>query len=205
LRLPAGPTSGFLPEAREKDDPFIIQKMIQLGLDQTLLFEILVTLIGQPGRKRSRQFSCSSPRGPSAAARGRAERAGGQRPLHRRAPRLPSSRPRADPGAAGRGARLGAAGKVNWAIDGASLADGKPMIAKIRTRSSRYGGDVRGAPERRAMTRGPPRPRRVFAGHTRGALTPTSAPGDVMDLGRRASEQGARSATRSCRSSSARS
>ncbi len=37
----------FLPEPWDENDPFVVQKMIQLGLDQTLLFEILVTLLGQ--------------------------------------------------------------------------------------------------------------------------------------------------------------
>jgi penicillin amidase len=190
----------FLPEPWAEDDPVIVQKMIHLGLDQTILYEILTTILGQlapqaldalapvlfvPGREtwqippEDQQFGgLSLPRDTRLARAGL--------PTGRVCPDLPF-------GSAALRDLIGAprAGSNSWAVDGRFTADGRPMLAgdphlqftlmgnmyAVHLDSLDGGGtfDVAGF----AFTAAPG----LFAGHNRDiAWTPTSAFGDVMDL-----------------------
>jgi penicillin G amidase len=189
----------FLPEPWDADDPFIIQKMIQLGLDQSLLFEILVTLIGQlkpetlaaiqlfkPARPAWTLPPEDAPIGAAASAAAKASPAS-------MLPAWPSD-PTLFDGLIG-GARPGS---NNWAIDGRFTAGGKPMIAGdphlvFTLMGAMYAVHLSGGSYDVAGFAFAPAPG-IFAGHTRGALwTPTSAFGDVMDLWAvELSDQGAR-------------
>lgn len=192
----------FMPEPWTEDDPLIVQKMIQLGLDQTLLYEILITLLGNiaPATLESARifqpayptFAVPPEDLPSAAASG----AGNTGPgvgEQAKSSALPGPWPQsAQDAAAWR--RLIAApkpGSNNWAVDGRFTDNGRPMLAgdphlvftlmgamyALHLNSKDRGGsfDVAGF----AFAPAPG----IFAGQTRGAMwAPTSAFGDVMDM-----------------------
>lgn len=183
----------FLPEPWAPDDPVIVQKMIQLGLDQTILYEILTTILGQiapnaldamqmflPARPtwqippEDQLVQSGAPRGGPTCEPGRAEALASL--SHGAAWRLPAA-PRA--------------GSNSWAVDGRFTENGRPMLAgdphlmftlmgnmyAVHLNSADAGGtfDVAGF----AFTAAPG----IFAGQNRHiAWTPTSAFGDVMDL-----------------------
>ncbi|MFO0567128.1 MAG: penicillin acylase family protein [Polyangiaceae bacterium] len=194
----------FLPEPWGQDDPLIVQKMIQLGLDQSLLYEILTTLLGElaPSTLESAQIFL---------------------PAHDTFAVPPEDRPNIAKGGSGSSSspfgivlpeaakspaawrRLISApkpGSNNWAVAGRHTENGRPLLAgdphlvftlmgamyAVHLNSLDRGGsyDVAGF----AFAPAPG----IFAGHTRGAIwAPTSAFGDVMDLWSvEVSEQGAR-------------
>ena len=193
----------FLPEPWEEDDPVIITKMIHLGLDQTILYEILVSLLDQlspdalaniqlfkPGRQVYQVPPEDMPPGaggpnppPVSPAKGPAGR-GASHPRTSLPPgaldplkwKLPTG---AHPGS------------NSWVVDGRFTENGRPMIAgdphlvftlmgcmyAVHLDSKSRGGtfDVAGFAFVPGMG--------VFAGRNEDiAWTPTSAFGDVMDM-----------------------
>lgn len=185
----------FLPEPWDEDDPLIVQKMIQLGLDQSLLYEILITLLGEIAPATLESAQIFQPAHPTFAVPPEDRPsivAAGAPPQSKSAPstwQLPES---ANHPAAWR--RLLAAprpGSNNWAVDGRFTDNGRPLLAgdphlvftlmgamyALHLNSADRGGsfDVAGF----AFAAAPG----IFAGQTRGAMwAPTSAFGDVMDL-----------------------
>lgn len=187
----------FLPEPWSEDDPLIVQKMIQLGLDQSLLYEILVTLLGQlaPSTLESAQIFkpahatwTVAPEDLPAGAQG-GSTTGGKPAAPAEKHALP---PHAKSPAAWRHlSAVPKAGSNNWAVDGRFTDNGRPLLAgdphlvftlmgamyALHLNSADRGGsfDVAGF----AFVAAPG----IFAGQTQGAIwAPTSAFGDVMDL-----------------------
>ena len=187
----------FLPEAWSEDDPLIVQKMIQLGLDQSLLYEILITLLGQLAPNTLEAAKIFQPAHPTWTVAPEDLPAGAKA----------GGSTTAQPGAAQQGAELPEpakspaawrhliavpkAGSNNWAVDGRFTDNGRPMLAgdphlvftlmgamyALHLNSADRGGsfDVAGF----AFVAAPG----IFAGQTQGAMwAPTSAFGDVMDL-----------------------
>jgi penicillin G amidase len=182
----------FLPELWDEADPFIIQKMIQLGLDQTLLFEILVTLLGQlkPDTLAAAQmFKPARPAWtvppedmPSGASGATADWSAPSPPAQRELPEWAT-----DPALWSRMIGAPRPGSNNWAVDGRFTDNQKPMIAGdphlvFTLMGAMYAVHLSGGSFDVAGFAFAPAPG-IFAGHTRGAIwTPTSAFGDVMDL-----------------------
>ncbi|MCC6215880.1 MAG: penicillin acylase family protein [Polyangiaceae bacterium] len=191
----------FLPAPWTEDDPLIVQKMIQLGLDQTILYEILVTLLGSLAPEALASVELFRPAAEvwqvppedlpvgarGAAALGPAPPAG--RDVAPGAAALP--RELLDPAAWSRMARPAHAGSNSWAVSGAHTASGRPMLAgdphlvftlmgnmyAVHLNSAAYGGTFDAAGFAFTPAAG------LFAGHNADlAWTPTSAFGDVMDL-----------------------
>jgi len=194
----------FMPEPWAEDDPLIVQKMIQLGLDQSLLYEILTTLLGeiapatlesakifQPAHETWTVPPEDRPNIEKAAATGSSSPMGLELPESAKSPAawkrlLAAPKP----------------GSNNWAVAGRHTENGRPLLAgdphlvftlmgamyALHLNSADRGGsyDVAGF----AFAPAPG----IFAGHTRGAMwAPTSAFGDVMDLWSvEVTEQGAR-------------
>jgi hypothetical protein len=150
----------FLPEPWSEDDPLIVQKMIQLGLDQSLLYEILVTLLGQlaPSTLESGADlqACARhlDRCPRRSACGRPGRqhhrgeAGGPRPEARAAtPReVPGGMAAPVGGAQGREQQLGSRRSLHRQR---ATALGRRSAPGVHA----DGGDVRAAPEQRRPRR----------------------------------------------------
>lgn len=187
----------FLPEAWEEDDPVIIMKMIHLGLDQTILYEILVSLLGQlspdalenvqlfrPGREVWQVPAEDMPAG--AKAKKPAPPKGDSLasvPVPLPAGLLDPAKWAAPGG--------GHPGSNSWVVDGRHTENGRPMLAgdphlvftlmgcmyAVHLDSKSRGGtfDVAGFSFVPGMG--------VFAGRNETiAWTPTSAFGDVMDM-----------------------
>ncbi|HMR75267.1 MAG TPA: penicillin acylase family protein [Polyangiaceae bacterium] len=201
----------FLPEAWDEDDPFIVQKMIQLGLDQTLLFEILVTLLGQlapdaldsiqlfkPARETQIVPAAEVPQKSAAWSTGLATPTLASAELLASAPRQAAKRPsKSGPAGLGDPERWGRlfaapkAGSNSWAVDGRFTESGAPMVAGdphlvFTLMGAMYAVHLNskdgGGSFDVAGFAFAPAPG-IFAGQTRGVVfTPTSAFGDVMDL-----------------------
>jgi penicillin amidase len=189
----------FLPEEWARDDPFIVQKMIQLGLDQTLSFEILLTLLSDLAPNTLDSVRLFEPAHPAWAVppEDMPEQAGHSTKAASEATPGAAKEARALPEWARNPAlwrQLVAAPKAgsnNWAVDGRFTDNGKPMLAgdphlvftlmgamyAIHLSSADRGGTFDAAGFAFAPAPG------LFAGQTRGAMwAPTSAFGDVMDL-----------------------
>jgi penicillin amidase len=190
----------FLPEPWEEADPVIVQKMIHLGLDQTILYEILTTILGQlapealealtpvlflPGRE-TWQIPPEDQRYGALSRPPRERFAQATVPPVRLCPDLPFG-----PAAWRDVIAPARAGSNSWAVDGRFTANGRPMLAgdphlqftlmgnmyAVHLNSLDGGGTFDAAGF--AFTAAPG----LFAGHNRDiAWTPTSAFGDVMDL-----------------------
>lgn len=189
----------FLPEPWSEDDPFIVQKMIQLGLDQTILFEVLVTLLGQVAPatldavqmfKPARDAWTVPPEDlPEAAKQTTGPAASGTPGTDAKPRALP---PWAlDPERWAQMLSPAKAGSNNWAVAGQFTENGMPMLAgdphlvftlmgamyAVHLNSADRGGSFDTAGFAFAAAPG------LFAGQTKGAMwAPTSAFGDVMDL-----------------------
>jgi penicillin amidase len=183
----------FLPEPWDADDPVIVQKMIQLGLDQTILYEILTTILGQVAPAALDSMQMFLPARPTwqIPPEDRVVRQGVPGGGRTCEPGLPAA---AEMLAFGGGWQLPSApraGSNSWAVNGRFTENGRPMLAgdphlmftlmgnmyALHLNSADAGGtfDVAGF----AFTAAPG----IFAGQNRDiAWTPTSAFGDVMDL-----------------------
>ncbi|MFO0571934.1 MAG: penicillin acylase family protein [Polyangiaceae bacterium] len=187
-RLPAGGLT--------EDDPFIVQKMIQLGLDQSLLFEILVTLLDEVAPQTLSSIEMFEPAFPAWAVAPEDMPPDALPKAESRIP-PPTKTPHAlpawakDPALWKKMIAAPKAGSNNWAVSGRFTDNGKPLLAgdphlvftlmgamyAVHLNSKARGGsfDVEGF----AFAPAPG----LFAGHTQGAAwAPTSAFGDVMDL-----------------------
>jgi penicillin amidase len=182
----------FLPEPWEENDPFIIQKMIQLGLDQTLLFEILVTFLGNLAPDALAAIQMFKPAHPTWTVPPEdmpvaAALSSGPVPHapHRPAAQLPAFA--RDPAAWAHLMGGAKPGSNNWAIDGRFTDNGKPMLAGdphlvFTLMGAMYAVHLSGPSYDVAGFAFAPAPG-LFAGQTRGAVwAPTSVFGDVMDL-----------------------
>ena len=187
----------FLPEAWEEDDPVIILKMIHLGLDQTILYEILVSLMDQLAPEALASVELFRP------ARDVWQVPPEDQPPGAGAPKPPpppaksiKKRPFTLPPDLLDPARWNLTtgahpGSNSWVVDGRFTDNGRPMLAgdphlvftlmgnmyAVHLDSKSRGGtfDVAGFAFVPGMG--------IFAGQTETlAWTPTSAFGDVMDL-----------------------
>lgn len=179
----------FMPEPWAEDDPFIVQKMIQLGLDQTILFEILVTLLGQLKPETLAAAQMFKPARAVWTVPPEDQPAGGTTASIA----TPAGKPRELPEWAKDpklwAAMLGAAkpGSNNWAVDGRFTDNGKPLLAGdphlvFTLMGAMYAVHLSGGSYDVAGFAFAPAPG-LFAGQTQGAAwAPTSVFGDVMDL-----------------------
>ena len=187
----------FLPEPWEEDDPVIITKMIHLGLDQTILYEILVSLLDQLSPEALQNVQLFRPgrevwQVPAEDMPDAAKAKNPAPPQSKGASKKPVTLP---PGALDptKWKLPGGShpGSNSWVVDGRHTDNGKPMLAgdphlvftlmgcmyAVHLDSKSQGGtfDVAGFSFVPGMG--------VFAGRNEDiAWTPTSAFGDVMDM-----------------------
>jgi penicillin amidase len=191
-----GPTElDFKPEPWNEEDPLVLQKMVQLGLDQTILYEVFVTMLQQLAPAALASVDIFKPAHPVWEVPPE-----DMPPMPKILPPPSSSNdaPRTLPEAAGDASlwqhlaiKSGFAGSNNWAVDGRFTANGKPMLAgdphltftlmglmyALHLNSKDAGGtfDVEGF----AFAPAPG----IFAGHNDKVMwAPTSCFGDVMDM-----------------------
>lgn len=189
----------FLPESWSQDDPYIVQKMVGFGLDQTIQYEVFVTFSKQfapdaleaiqlfkPARptyvlpEEDRPASSSASPG-AAQLRSAPSWLGAQQPFG------------STPNAAGleRLGNMKALGSNNWAVDGRHTQSGMPLMAgdphlgygfsgvtyAVQLNSTRGSGTFDVAGFAFAGVPG------IFAGHNnKVAWTETSSFADVMDM-----------------------
>ncbi|MFO0590190.1 MAG: penicillin acylase family protein [Polyangiaceae bacterium] len=188
----------FLPEPWDEDDPVIVMKMIHLGLDQTILYEILVSLLDQlspdalaaiqlfkPGRP---VYQVPPEDMPAGAGGSKSPPPSSPKPAGKRLDRLPPGALDPTKWSLPTGSHPGS---NSWVVDGRFTENGKPMLAgdphlvftlmgcmyAVHLDSKSRGGtfDVGGFSFVPGMG--------IFAGRNEDiAWTPTSAFGDVMDL-----------------------
>ena len=186
----------FLPEPWGPDDPVIVQKMIHLGLDQTILYEILTTILGQVSPDALDAMELFLPARPTWQVPPEDRTAShnpGETPWSRLATGPAGLCPDIDVEAwlGGRFPSAPRAGSNSWAVDGRHTENGRPLLAgdphlmftlmgnmyAVHLNSADAGGTFDAAGF--AFTAAPG----LFAGQNRSiAWTPTSAFGDVMDL-----------------------
>ncbi|MEZ4309230.1 MAG: penicillin acylase family protein [Polyangiaceae bacterium] len=186
----------FLPEPWDEDDPVILMKMIHLGLDQTLLYEILVTLLGELAPdalasielfKPARKVYQVPPEDLPPEAKDKPSPPPAQ-PLS--APKRPLPPGLLDP-ALWKLPGGGHPGSNSWVVDGRFTDNGRPMLSgdphlvftlmgnmyAVHLDSRSRGGTFNVAGFAFVPGMG------IFAGQNESiAWTPTSAFGDVMDL-----------------------
>lgn len=187
----------FLPEPWDEDDPAILMKMIHLGLDQTILYEILVSLLGQlsPDALAAIQLFRPARDVYQVPPEDLPPGAGAPSPPPAPAPARPVKPVKLPPGLLDptlwklpTGAHPGS---NSWVVDGRFTDNGRPMLAgdphlvftlmgcmyAVHLDSRSRGGtfDVAGFAFVPGMG--------IFAGQNEHvAWTPTSAFGDVMDM-----------------------
>lgn len=185
----------FLPEPWEEDDPVILMKMIHLGLDQTILYEILVTLLGNLAPDALASVELFKP------AREVYQVPPEDLPPEAKEPNPPPAYPSGLPNIPLPPGLLdpdkwklpvgGHPGSNSWAVRGEYTENGKPMLAgdphlvftlmgcmyAVHLDSKSRGGSFNVAGFAFVPGMG------IFAGQNENiAWTPTSAFGDVMDL-----------------------
>lgn len=185
----------FLPEPWEEDDPVILMKMVHLGLDQTILYEILVTLLGELSPEALASIQLFKPARSVWQVPPEDMPPGAGAPSPPPAPAAVPAKKPLPPGVLDP-ARWklpvgGHPGSNSWVVDGTLTENGKPMLAgdphlvftlmgcmyAVHLDSKSRGGtfDVAGFAFVPGMG--------IFAGQNEHvAWTPTSAFGDVMDL-----------------------
>lgn len=187
----------FLPEPWDEDDPVILMKMVHLGLDQTILYEILVSLLDQlaPEALASVQLFKPARNVYQVPPEDMPPGAGAPSPPPVPAPEPAPGKPSLPPGALDpalwklpTGAHPGS---NSWVVDGRFTEDGRPMLAgdphlvftlmgcmyAVHLDSKSRGGTFNVAGFAFVPGMG------IFAGQNEDvAWTPTSAFGDVMDL-----------------------
>ncbi len=183
---------GFAPSRWTHDDVYIVQKMIGFGLDQTILYEVLITFISQLAPQALESIQLFKP-ARATYALPEEDRPQSASMSLAPAPRGQTSMP-LDPSALaalGRLQHLKALGSNNWAVDGRHSDNGMPLVAgdphlgyafggimyALHLNSLDGGGHYDNAGFAFAAVPG------MFAGHNRQlAYTPTSAFADVMDM-----------------------
>jgi penicillin G amidase len=185
----------FLPEPWDQDDPVILMKMIHLGLDQTILYEILVSLLDQLAPEALASIQLFKPAREVYQVPPEDMPPGAGAPSPPPAPKpIPPAVP-LPPGLADPSLwKLpmgGHPGSNSWVVDGRFTENGKPMLAgdphlvftlmgcmyAVHLDSKSRGGTFNVAGFAFVPGMG------IFAGQTETlAWTPTSAFGDVMDM-----------------------